>query len=241
MANIPADMFYARVIFDLYVSGQAVDSAVIGFHGHRNHTAGNTTDPAGDSQRAATGICTRFVSDLSGLQAFTGEACVARQVDVYALDIHNKAIAKGTEFFSDHGGWAGTSSAALPWQCAMVASLYGYPESGITQARGRKRGRFYFPVPGAGVLTTDGRLSSGAQEGYLENLGAFLNDVQGMHITDMGPGFTEDYWELVVLSVTGNMYTQVERIGVGRVMDTQRRRRKKLAENPLFTPLVHSD
>lgn len=115
------------------------------------------------------------------------------------------------------GGPAGNS---LPLQISNVVSLV---------AAGRvkpKYGRFYLP-PQAFAMQADGRLAAATALAYATGARNFLNAVDAV----IGTALEEDY-ELIIQSRTGQQSRQrVREIRVGRVPDTQRRRRNNLTES----------
>lgn len=104
-----------------------------------------------------------------------------------------------------------------PFQVALVATLR-------TGLRGPShRGRFYLPGPNVEVLATDGTISDAHRDTYFTEVGTMLDAVN----TAVGSGRT-----LCVASSKG-YNTPVTASQVGRVLDTQRRRRRSLAEDYL--------
>lgn len=235
---IPENCYYARIGFGLYDGGVRVEGASIGFWGERYHIPGNTIDLDADTTEAAGNIRDKWIADCDALPSYTSSVVKAELVDVYAMDTSGKALAKGTSAFEGGSTWDGTGSQSLPWQSAIVVSLFGYVQGTVVQQRGRKRGRIYLPVPSANALASDGGLTSGVQGGILDNMGTFFNDVQGMHMGANTTGW--DYWNLGVVSRTGGIFTEIIQVGVGRIVDTQRRRRAKEVEAYQWEPVEHS-
>lgn len=120
---------------------------------------------------------------------------------------------------SDEIGGNGTHN--NPPQIALVVGT-------IADNRGPARfGRFYLPGPSAEV-GADLRLSTAARDSALTATVAFLNSVQGsIDVPDTTVAAT-----MVHSSPVGTGVEQeVQRIRIGRVYDTQRRRRTQLDED----------
>jgi len=112
----------------------------------------------------------------------------------------------------------GTSSNHVPYQLSTVVSLYA---NGLGKGR---RGRIYLPPQGFGV-GRDGLLSQTHQNATGQAVGTFLNAL--INNTRLSTAA-----RLVVIGKTGSVGTVrgVDHVLVGRVIDTQRRRRRSLDE-----------
>lgn len=97
-------------------------------------------------------------------------------------------------------------------------------------ARGRgSKGRFYPPSTcmaggGPSMLSTDGRLYAANAKDMADSAQELLSEINAVTAV-----FT-----LVVFSRIANQAHPIERVSVGRVVDTQRRRRSSLAEDRQF-------
>lgn len=110
----------------------------------------------------------------------------------------------------------GTAGDPWPGQCAVAITLR------TVFPRGRaSRGRFYLPGM-QGVIGSDGRLASGRPAAMLGPLVTFLQGLNG--VTNLGT--------VQVMSRIGGEHATVNSIECGSVVDTQRRRRRSLAEGP---------
>lgn len=117
-------------------------------------------------------------------------------------------------------GEDGTGSATKAFQTSVVASLR-------TATPGRRtRGRMYFPALGAAIDTSTGRLSSPTTGAVAAAVVELLQDVAD-EATSVNPSaaVVPTVWSRE--NESGSVITSVE---VGDVLDTQRRRRDKLAE-----------
>lgn len=122
----------------------------------------------------------------------------------------------------------GVAPIGLPFQVAMGVSLR-------TGNRGiSKRGRFYLPVPGVGVNAGDGLLTAGTVQDISDTTATLLTNVN-TKIRAAHPG-SSDYAVCVASSKGYN--TVVTAVNVGRVLDTQRRRRNALPETYNVHPVV---
>lgn len=108
-----------------------------------------------------------------------------------------------------------------PFQLSAVMTLT------TPAARGRGHiGRFYVPVKGGLSFDLMGRVSQSVVDQWALSTATFLNAVND------NPGFDTAAVHAAVFSKLGNPgpYWDVTGVKVGRVMDTQRRRRESLSE-----------
>lgn len=137
---------------------------------------------------------------------------------------------QGKHLFATPVGGSGAGN--TPLQVALAVST----ESQASGAVGR--GRFYIPCPPLGTLDVDGRMTDAVRDAHAGRAATFLNNINtilaGRDIT----------LRLVVASggspsqgIAPSLYPIV-RVGVGRVLDTQRRRRNDLDESKEFTTLA---
>jgi hypothetical protein len=220
----PEDMVYVRWEFAWNVGSTDIEIQDFGLWGV---VLNETIGPFPDWQDVVDAIALKGVTswvDHWLPAGFTGRV-IARRVVAYHYDQpHANVLHRGEAAFSDDNSWAGTGD-ALPPQTTVAVSTYAFDPSGFaTQAR-RKRGRFYLPTPARAQLDSDGELTSTNQNNILANAVAFCNAMSGA----LGVG-TEVHWRPYVNSVAGSMANEVTHLRVGRIVDTQRRRRNKLAE-----------
>lgn len=235
-------MIHIRLRGDLVETpGTPTDEFVFGLWGHRFHRVGNGTDWPNDVQTIAEKVRDAWVATVPTKSLYSS-AVNLKSAQVYHMGTDNKTLDKGEATFDGDDTWNGTASGGLPWECATVVSLWGYTPGAFTQNKGRKRNRFYLPPMATSVMGTyNGKLTSAAQATITSEIGAFLNTVQGMEFDFEPNPAGNDYVQLVALSkgdtapVGGAAprppsYTQVLTIGVGNVVDAQRRRRNKQIE-----------
>lgn len=239
MVTIPADCMKVNFVFDLYDTGTPVDQGVFGFHGQRIHFNGNPTDWADDVQALAQSMHDKWMSGMATSR--WSPAVVMNRVDVYHLSTANKVLDKGSVPFSPVDEWVGSAQQGLPWESALVVSLYDYAPGGFAQNARNRRGRFYMPPLGVSQITTySGVLTTDAQTNLLSAFSAWLNDVQGTHIGTPAPTQENDYFNLGILSTVKSEIYAANYVRLGRVIDVQRRRRKSQEERYTSSPIEHS-
>jgi hypothetical protein len=113
----------------------------------------------------------------------------------------------------------GSGSSRLVYQSAVVGSLL------TAVAGGRGRGRVYWPATGAGIDTSTLRLDASQQTAALAGFGTYLEAIAIAISGSLGVTVSLSVW-----SRTASSSAPVNRIRVGNVIDTQRRRRDALAE-----------
>lgn len=128
--------------------------------------------------------------------------------------------------YAQAGGVAATGP-ILP-QSALAVSL-------TTERRGPTgKGRFFLPMPAVAVDNTDRfRVNVATIEGVRDSAQTLLNDVNNFP----GPDPIWDEWEVCVASTKG-YNSKVTGVRVGRIVDTMRSRRNKLAESYVATVAV---
>lgn len=106
---------------------------------------------------------------------------------------------------------------------------------------GRVKGRMYVPLPTFGIAT-DGRLTDGdaeLAEGTLQDFVDAINNQPGLDVLDIRMAVASqgrrDKFGTIRVAPSNHLVTSV---GVGRVYDTQRRRRNKLSESTDYSPVV---
>nr|CRY97327.1 hypothetical protein [uncultured prokaryote] len=144
---------------------------------------------------------------------------------------HEQALDRG-----ESGGtqgpevWRGAGNATLPPQSTIAVSLYGFEPGTYQFQPGRHRGRIYLPTSTRQMLGDDGTLDPTNRELLRGDLLNFFDDLVSEFDT---VSFTP-----MISSVTGQIATPITWFRIGSVMDTQRRRRNRLPENYLNTPLT---
>lgn len=122
------------------------------------------------------------------------------------------------------GGWTSSQTSQLPPQSAVVFSL----RSDVAGARGR--GRLYWPAVGSAVNGSTMRLSNPTTAAAGQNAVVYLTNIQNALKGALDPLPSLVTYRLCVVSKTSGTRTDINRLLVGDVIDTQRRRRDKLPE-----------
>lgn len=148
------------------------------------------------------------------------------RVDTYAIGTDGKATAQGT--FTPITPVVGSGGVSLPNQCTMVMSLR-------TGRPGRAfRGRMYLPTLAIGDgLGADGRVQIGRVEDLADQFKVFVDAVNTLTVDGA------DVRAVVASGVGLGANTLITTISAGRVIDTQRRRRNELVEEPYVVPVVN--
>lgn len=204
-------------IQDFGMWGHIADPAAPPFPGWKNVVDGL-------SQRGANAWATNMTAaNFSNAVRFS--RCIAYHYD----QGHNKPpLDRGESGGTQGVPWLGTGD-VLPPQLSLVTSLYTFEPGTYAPNPARRRGRIYLPTPAAGVLGSDGRLSSGY-------VGTFMDDLEGF-FSDLVGTFDNIHFEPMVSSDVVDigagrqqMANPISFYRLGRTIDTQRRRRNKLPE-----------
>lgn len=153
----------------------------------------------------------------------TNADTVLKWAKLAIIDV-NGQYAHEPEVFQ-HVGKAGIAGPARPWnQDALAVSL----RSGETLGRANY-GRFYLPTPSYARPNAATGISLGEAQQVATGVSLMLGAIQG-EISTVGQSVA-----LAVMSSLGPTKF-VRQIAVGTVIDTQRRRRNKVDENPQTSP-----
>lgn len=137
-------------------------------------------------------------------------------VKANAIGSNGKYVSDTTNEFTYTPPVTKGGSTFLPPQCALVVSLR------TAKSRGRGHaGRFYIPTAASGVAG-DGRISQIGAQSFAESAAAFIQSINRIL-----PGY-----RVAVFSEFDQIRENVTHVRVGRVIDTQRRRRTSIAELP---------
>jgi hypothetical protein len=207
-----------NVVFALAGGDVAVNTLHVITTNDSNDSGITTT--VDDLEALMTTIRGEYAAFYGGNGAFY-QGCVLSHLDGYVLNsaAPHKALAKVSLGTS---GEAGTASQALPPECAVCVSLYGYARNSFVPDARRKRGRLYLPGLSTPYLTSEGLLGTGGT-------GA---------IATFGQGLAEALWDteldsdhrgqLVIASRTGNLLSPVSYVRVDNHVDVQRRRQNAM-------------
>lgn len=206
-----------------------VEIAVFGVNGHLHHITGNSIDWDEYIQDAAEKARDKWIEHLAPITWTPVVKGV--KVEAYHLDTAGKVLNKGMAPFDDDHQWKGQAGGGtLPWETSLCVSIYGYAPGSFTRYGASKRGRFYLPpMPVSAVSGNRGHLHPSTKAQLIGDLGAFLNDVEGMVLGPSGQG--ADYFELGIISASTNKgatpngsFTRAVAWGFDDRLDSQRRR-----------------
>lgn len=219
----PTNMVYVRWEFNWQPAGASgpIEIQDFGMWGH----IGDPVQPPfpgwqnvvdGLSQRAANAWATNMTAGN-----FANAVKFNRAIAYHYDQSHLNALDRGESGGTAGVPWVGTGT-VLPPQLALVVSTSSFAQGSYQFQPRRHRGRFYLPTPSASVLAADGRLSGGY-------VGSFMDDIQGFY-EDLVGTFDNIHMQPQVVSDAGQFSTDIGFLRLGRVLDTQRRRRGKLPE-----------
>ena len=165
-----------------------------------------------------TGVGAALVAFHGGDSSYISNLAKLSFVKVNAIGVDGKYAGDGTvqaTYADVPGGFSGAQR--YPNQVAWTISLL----TGYSRGAAHK-GRFYVPLPVCN-LDTDGRVTTGAADGMHTACTGLLSNLNAVNA---------DY-EVTVFSrkAGGGGHRKVTSVGVGRVLDTQRRRRRQLIED----------
>lgn len=184
--------------------------------------------PATMTQTMIESLATRIKTNVSGVGIGTAlRSLISNQGEIrgFRVEQHGedeKLTNVAESFYA--GPSVGTGSPSKTPQDAVVISL----RTSTPGARGR--GRVYWPAAGAG-LSTDFRLAA-PTPAQIALQAAQMFDLIGNQINaEWAANSFAVTTELAVRSVTDHQSRKVERLQVGDILDTQRRRRDSMVEN----------
>lgn len=185
-----------------------------------NETTNVTGWDQGQGQAAADAVAA--VAVPAPLMSIVGSATTGTTVRV------ERRSDAGILLGAAEANWAGFTGAKGITRCPPQTSIVLSLRSNVPGSRGR--GRLYWPALGANVVSATGRLEApsasslaGAARSYLDLIETALKEQLA------GSPSLIDYHLAVVSPTTGGR-TDITRIQVGDVLDTQRRRRDRLPE-----------
>lgn len=159
----------------------------------------------------------------SGLNVAKSTAAMVTSITVEARTDAGQLAATAQAAFS--GTQTGGSTPYGPPQSSVVLSL----RSDTPGARGR--GRLYWPALGLSPTYGSGRLTTAQQSSIGSAAVTYLRAIQDALKAGIEPPLSAATFELAVFSKVSGGHSLINRILVGDVLDTQRRRRDALPEN----------
>ena len=122
------------------------------------------------------------------------------------------------------------TGAVLPPQCAAVVTLLNLED--VADSIKRRRGRMYFGTLPTSLIGSDGRLTTAAQDVYLVEMDELQSALNGV------ASASGNLSGLCIASRAGGTLYDAGSVGIGRGVDTQRRRREKVVEEIAYQALV---
>jgi hypothetical protein len=177
--------------------------------------------PASAVADAATLIddCIGPVAALHSTAGLINNAAKLSYVKLNAIGTNGNYMVDTTNetTFADISG-GGTGTPRHPNQVALAVSL----TTGFSRGRAH-RGRFYLPLPQLVDLDANGLVPTSYADTAKTAANTFLGAINGMGAS----------WDMAIFSRKdgGPLHRAVTGVEVGRVLDTQRRRRNRLVEN----------
>lgn len=228
----PKDCMRVRMRATMINGASVIEEAVFGFWGQRFHYTGHAVDWAATVQNVAEGVRDKWNTHITDVQYWPNTVTMESVTVDHLSETDGSTLDQGKAAFTGGDAWVGTGTTSLPWETSLVVSMFGYDQGSFTPHKGRKRGRFYLPPFAANIMTTtQGQVGEAVVTDLASQIGAFLNDVQGM-ILEPGGEVPADYFDLVVVSrgTVGALLpptvTQVKRIFIDSKVDVQRRRER---------------
>lgn len=228
-----ADAIQVRYRAVLLNGSTPIEEAQFGFHGVRHHFVPNVTDWPDDVATLATKFRDAWNTHVTGVEYWCSTVKMDSVVVSHLDAANGKVLDQGQATFDGDDAWVGTASFSLPWETALVVSLYGYG-GGFTPDKRRKRGRMYLPpLATSACQTTQGQITQSIVLDIASQMEAFFNEVQGAEMgTTVPPATDSDYFDLRVISrgtpakpLTPTS-TQLIRLVVDSKVDSQRRRER---------------
>lgn len=185
--------------------------------------SGTPPDWATDLQTIADNARTKWIAEWP--VSWFSPAISGKMITAYQMDSTLHALSSAVSLFGGGSSWVGTGSDGLPPQDTVVVTTYCDDPGSYVPHRARRRGRFYLPVMDDSMLSASGLVAPTHVTGILGAAVAYMTDLHTVSLTG-GNVFTT-----AVISRAGVESNAIGWVGVGEVVDTQRRRRNKLVEN----------
>lgn len=221
-------MLYIRWEFRWGTTGEIQDT---GLWCHLEREEGTLLDWDTATQAAADKAVGAWATEM-GEPAFAPSVVGVRAV-AYHYDADLKhALNRAEAGFTGDNEWAGSGAADLPPENTMVMSLYSYEPSSYVANRARRRGRMYLPTPAVAQLQGSYQFPQSQVLVWLNMFNSMLNNLQGnISVPSVGAHLRPR-----IVSRGGNGGPAAEAtypvtyLRMGRLVDTQRRRRNQLPE-----------
>lgn len=185
----------------------------------------NCSNPISPTQEEIQNAATTVAKITPGMP-LQGMASARMKLAKVRVEVRSDAHAlQGLAEAPYTGGWTSTTDANRPAQCAVVLSL----RSDRPGATGR--GRLYWPALGTSLVTTTLRLAAADVTAVSQAAVVYMTNIQDALRGALMPSPAAlGTIRLCVVSRRSGTRTDINRIQVGDVIDTQRRRRDALPE-----------
>lgn len=192
----------------------------------RKAPTGPITDLEADLQAVADACVAAWATGADAMpEGWFPPSLTASHVTAYGMDTTWHSVTSASSAFTGGEAWHGTGSAGLPPQNALAVTMYHDDPTHYVPHRARRRGRFYLPVLDASLLAPDGTVTSGHVTGILAQ-------VAGIFLTSIAPVLSDGSQpKYMTVSRVDEAFYETAWLGLGELVDTQRRRRNKLSEN----------
>lgn len=221
------DMVYLRFEFTWLDTGEIQDTGV---WCRLDITTGQTLNWGTAVNEAAEQGVAAWIAGMA--KPLFSPSVVANRCIAYHYDLPLKNVLdRGEAGFSGPNAWKGSGINDLPPENTLVLGLYSYDPATYVPNRARRRGRMYLPTPSTAQIGGGGMLTTGTQNTWAAAGKTFLNTLQA---TIDVPSNAHLRPQVVSRGGNGGAASsanhQVSHVRMGRVMDTQRRRRNALPE-----------
>ena len=221
------DMVYLRWEFKWGTTQEIQDT---GLWCHLTHPTGMGLD----WQVAVDAAAAKAVEawhDSWGTVAFSKSVIGVRAIAYHYDAALKKVLHRGEAGFTGDNTWKGSAGTDMPPENTLALSLWTFTPGSYVPNAARRRGRMYLPTLSFDQLGGDGQLTQGQAGVWLDMAGEFFAALQGVIQVP-----SDGHLRPRVVSRGGNGGPSAEAtypitwLRMGRVVDTQRRRRNKLPE-----------
>lgn len=238
---LPAELAVADMVWNVDSKEIAVSRVWLQHH----HTTGGSFAWGDALQTIADKVVSSLQDSSAGgqiLSTISNRISLTR-VDAYQIGTDGKATDKRSHITGAGDTVSGSSSSDWIPSLSAVIQLWGYNPSTFVQHPRRRRGRTYAPGTPSSYFNVTGELGPTVANDLAGRWGAFMNDLQGMHVGDsVGvPGAPNDSMNVGVLSRTDAAFYQLEAVTVAYKPGWQHRRMNALADTrSSSTTISHS-
>lgn len=223
----PSGLYRLEWVFN-YTTTQGNDVQEFGLYFVSSAPSVPPVDLGADLQALADAGRNSWNTNFGALSSFFSAAVHGNTVKAYVLDTALHATDSRASAFSGGSAFVGTSSTGMPAQNSLVVTTLADDPAHFAPHRANRRGRFYLPTMGESILSGQGFVTTGNRDSILAAASAFVTDITPT--LSNGHGVTPIIVSRKLVSISTMQY-----VGVGLLVDTQRRRRNKLVESPTYS------